>query len=256
MEKIRTLIVDDEEPGRTRVLELLKRDDDIQVVGIACDGREAVSAINDSQVDIVFLDVQMPLLDGFGVLREIPPNRAPIPIFVTAFDKFAIRAFEAHALDYLLKPFSDERFEDALVHAKNQVRSHAAGSVQLHLARFLEESANEKSHLDRIILRNSGRITFLNVAHIDWIEAEGVYIYLHVGQKKVLYRATLGQIQQKLDPHRFVRISRSVTVNVDRIRELHQHTNGSYIVVLRDGIELALTKGYRSDIENWLKQSL
>src|SRR5260370_16888926 len=105
----------------------------------------------------------MVLLDGFGVLREIAANRTPIPIFVTAFDKFAIRAFEAHALDYLLKPFSDERFEDALVHAKNQVRSHAAGSVQLHLARFLEESANEKSHLDRIILRNTGRLTFLIV---------------------------------------------------------------------------------------------
>jgi two-component system LytT family response regulator len=256
MEKIRTLIVDDEEPGRTRVLELLKRDDDIQVVGIASDGREAVSAINDSSVDIVFLDVQMPLLDGFGVLRRIPPNRAPIPIFVTAFDSFAIRAFEAHALDYLLKPFSDERFEDALTHAKNQVKSHATGNVQLHLARFLEESANEKSHLDRIILRNNGRITFLNVTDIDWIEAEGVYIYLHMGQKKLLYRATLGQMHQKLDPQRFVRISRSVTVNVDRIRELQQHTNGNYIVVLRDGIELSLTKGYRSDIENWLKQSL
>src|SRR5258708_11134664 len=174
MEKIRTLIVDDEEPGRTRVLQLLKRDDDIQVVGIACDGREAVSAINDSPVDIVFLDVQMPLLDGFGVLREIPPNRAPIPIFVTAFDSFAIRAFEAHALDYLLKPFSDERFEDALTHAKNQVKSHAAGSLQFHLAPFLQQPANEKSHLARILLPNTGRITFLNNAHIDWLEAESV----------------------------------------------------------------------------------
>src|SRR5258708_26183713 len=116
MDKIRTLIVDDEEPGRTRVLELLKRDNDIQIVGIACDGREAVSAINDSPVDLVFLDVQTPLLDAFGVLRQIPPNRAPIPIFLTAFDNFAIRAFEAHALDYLLQPFIDERFEDPLAH--------------------------------------------------------------------------------------------------------------------------------------------
>jgi two-component system LytT family response regulator len=180
----------------------------------------------------------------------------PVTIFVTAFDNFAIRAFEAHALDYLLKPFSDERFEDALQHGKEHVRNHAAGDTQMRLARLLEEAATDKSHLERIVLRSGGRITFLDVADIDWIEAEGVYIYLHVGPKKYLYRATLGQIQQKLPPARFVRISRSVTVNTSRIRELQPLAHGTYTVVLKDGTELTLTKGYRPDVEGWLKQPL
>jgi two-component system LytT family response regulator len=195
-------------------------------------------------------------LDGFGVLREITPSRMPVTIFVTAFDNFAIRAFEAHALDYLLKPFSDERFEDALQHGKEHVRNHAAGDTQMRLARLLEEAATDKSHLERIVLRSGGRITFLDVADIDWIEAEGVYVYLHVGPKRYLYRATLGQIQQKLPPTRFVRISRSVTVNTSRIRELQPLAHGTYTVVLKDGTELTLTKGYRPDVEGWLKQPL
>lgn len=255
-ERIRAFVVDDEEPGRTRVLELLRRDEEVEVVGTASDGQQAIAALGDRQVDLLFLDIQMPLVDGFGVLRALPHDAAPVTIFVTAFDQFAIEAFEVHALDYLLKPFSDERFEDALRRAKQLIRNQEGDTVQLRLANLLSASTGEKSYLNKLILRNGGRVTFLDVKDIDWIEAQGVYILLHVGSTQTLYRSTLGQIQQKLDPNRFVRISRSATINVDCIRELQQQAGGNYLVVLRDGTKLALTKNYRPELEQWLKQSL
>jgi two-component system LytT family response regulator len=255
--RIRALVADDEQPGRDRVLELLSRDPDVEIAGVAADGEEAVALIKaTTPLDLLFLDIQMPKLDGFGVLRKIAPTEIPMTIFITAFDNFAIRAFEAHALDYLLKPFSDERFEATMQRAKNHISNRAVGNAQIRLARLLEEAATDKSCIERIILKSGGRITFLDVGDIDWIEAEGVYVSLHVGTKKYLYRATLGQMQQKLDATRFVRISRSVTVNVDRIRELQPQAHGNHSVVLKNGAELTLTKGYRPDIETWLKQEL
>jgi two-component system LytT family response regulator len=259
METIRTLVVDDEKPARTRLLELLEKEQDIEIAGVGRDGREAVQLIRGNAPDLLFLDIQMPGLDGFGVLAEVGPEQMPVTVFVTAYDKYAIRAFEAHALDYLLKPFSDERFEAALERARLYIRTHRASELGEHLARLLAGqivSEPGSGNLERLVIKSSGRVTFLEIDEIDWIEAAGVYVYLHAGPKTHLYRATIGQLQERLDPKRFVRVHRSAAVNTDRIRELHPRTHGDYTVVLKDGTELTLSRKYRPRLETWLRQSL
>jgi len=257
--KIRVVIVDDEVPACARVLELLEKEPDFQVAGVAHIGTEAVQRIRSESPDVLFLDVQMPGMDGFGVLRELTPKRTPITIFVTAYDKYAIQAFEAHALDYLLKPFSDERFEATLERVRDHIRTQAAGELSLRLARFLEKPvglAEGPDPLERIALKSAGRVIFLEVSDIDWIEAAGVYVYLHVGPKAHLYRATVGQLIERLDPKKFVRVHRSTIINTDRIIELQPRTHGDYGIILKDRTELTLSRGYRSQLEGWLRQSL
>jgi two-component system LytT family response regulator len=207
----------------------------------------------------MFLDIQMPALDGFGALREIGPSLMPVTIFVTAYDRYAIQAFEAHALDYLLKPFSDERFEAALERARSHIRIKAASEIGQRIASLLTQRsarAPEGGFMERIVLKSGGRVTFLDVSDIDWIEAAGVYVNLHAGRKSLLYRATVGQMEQRLDPRRFVRVHRSAMVNTDRIKELQPRSHGDYVVLLKDGAELTLSRGYRSQFEAWLRQSL
>lgn len=259
MLNIRTLIVDDEKPARDRLLELLQKEEDIEIAGIARDGHEAVSLMKETHVDLLFLDIQMPGMDGFTALRQIPAGQRPVTIFVTAFDKYALQAFESHAIDYLLKPFSDERFEDALQRARSYFQTQAAGALGLRLAKLLEET--EKDHqdtkmLDRIALKNRGRITFLYIKDLDWVEAAGVYVHLHAGSESHLFRATLGQLEQRLDPQQFVRVNRSAIVNTDRILEMQHHSNGKYTIILKGGAKVPLSRGYRSQLEQWLHQSL
>ena len=242
------------------MLALLEPRRDVEVVGVARDGREAVELVRTRKPELLFLDIHMPELDGFGVLREISAARAPLTIFVTAHDRYAIRAFEAHAVDYLLKPFSDERFETALEHARQSLRHVAKADWISRISNLLGEEApanQSTGPLERIVLRAGGRVTFLELKDVDWISAAGVYLHLHIGGKSHLYRSSISAfLQRLLDPQRFVRIHRSTVINTDRIRELRPRGHGDYIVVLQDGRELTLSRAYRSQLERWLRQPL
>ena len=236
---MRVLIVDDEPLARERIRTLLAGERGVEIAGECPDGLSAVRAINALSPDLVFLDVQMPEMDGFAVLERLSRDRMPAVIFVTAFDQYAIKAFEVCALDYLLKPFDRERFAKALARAKS------AGDVTARLTALLEEWNGRRKYLDRLVIRGGGRIFFLRVAEIDWIESAGNYVRLHCGNEEHLYRETMARMESALDPARFARIHRSTIVNVERVKELHPLFRGDYTVILRNGRELTLSKGYR-----------
>jgi two-component system LytT family response regulator len=259
MTSIRTVVVDDEKPARVRLLELLQRQSDIDVVGTAADGHEALAVIHRVSPHLLFLDVQMPQLDGFAVLRQLTPEEAPVTIMVTAYDKYAMQAFDAHAVDYLLKPFSDERFADAIARARKYLESAEGRTLAEQLSAATEERDSvdaSSGYLERLVLKSNGCITFLDVNDVDWVEAAGVYIYVHVGSKRHLYRSSVTQLLQRLDPHRFVRIHRSAAVNTARIRELHSMSHGDFALILKDGTELTLSRAYRQQMEGWLRQPI
>ena len=259
MVSIKTIVVDDEKPARVRLLELLRREADVEVVGTASDGRDALALVRQTKPDLLFLDVQMPQLDGFGVLRQLAPDELPVTILVTAYDKYAIQAFEAHAIDYLLKPFSDQRFDDAIARARKYLGTAEARAQAEQLTAAAEErqSVDARSgHLERLVLKSNGCITFLDVDDVDWIEAAGVYVYLHIGPKSHLYRSSVTQLLQRLDPRRFVRVHRSAAVNTSRIRELHARSHGDFTVIMKGGTELLLSRAYRSGVEAWLRQPI
>ena len=254
MEPIKTLIVDDEKPARSRLTLCLRREPDVEIVGMARDGLEAVKQIRALSPDLIFLDVRMPHLDGFGVINEVGVDAMPSTIFVTAYDEHAIKAIEAHALDYLLKPFSDERFETAFAHARKQLALRS--SNQLPAAAPADGADTKRLYPERIAMRTNGRILFLDVNQIDWIEAAGIYVHLHMGDKTHLYRSTLAQTLKRLNPHQFVRLHRSAVVNISRIVELHPRGHGDYTVVLVGGKQLTLSRAYKVTLEAWLGQSL
>jgi two-component system LytT family response regulator len=255
MEAIKTLIVDDEKPARSRLTLCLRREPDVEIVGIARDGLEAVKQIRALAPDLIFLDVRMPHLDGFGVINEIGIDAMPATIFVTAYDEHAIKAIESHALDYLLKPFSDERFEAAFAHARKQLALRS-NSLPMPAATAGDGAETRRTYPERIAMRASGRILFLDVNQIDWIEAAGIYVNLHMGDKTHLYRSTLAQTLKRLNPHQFVRLHRSAVVNISRIVELHPRGHGDYTVVLVGGKQLTLSRAYKVALEAWLGQSL
>ena len=249
---LRTVIADDERPARRRLAELIDREPDLSVVAEARDGLEALAAVEEHEPDLLFLDILMPECDGFSVLRELGPERTPVTIFVTAYDHYAVKAFEARAFDYLLKPYSDERFESALAHARSYLEERRGPEFQAKVSELVGSGAP----LERIVLKSAGRVTFLDVADIDWIEAAGVYVQLHARDKAHLYRSTIGQLQERLDPKRFVRIHRSASVNTSRIKELRPLGHGEYAVILHGGRELKLSRNYRGELESWLGQPL
>ena len=259
-EKIRTLIVDDEPLARRNLRVLLENDPQIEIVDECRNGREAVKAINTLSPDLTFLDIQMPELDGFDVLARVGPERIQAIIFVTAFDQYALKAFEVHALDYLLKPFDDERFAFALRRAKSQIEAREINRVSKRLLALLEEresqresASPEKNYLTRVMVKGSGRVVLLKVDEIDFIEADGNYAKLHVGRKAHLLREKMHDLEARLDPAKFVRIHRSVIVNLDRIKEMHPHFNGDYIVVLENGRQLRLSRTRRENLDARLK---
>ena len=259
MNSIRTVVVDDEKPARVRLTELLQREQDVELVGTASDGRDAIDILRKLKPDLLFLDVQMPQLDGFGVLQQLGPDELPVTILVTAYDKYAIQAFDAHAIDYLLKPFSDQRFDNAIKRARTYLTSADARSRADQLTAAAEErrSVDTRSgYLERVVLKSNGAITFLDVDEVDWIEAAGVYVYLHAGQKSLLYRSSVTLLLQRLDPRRFVRIHRSAAVNASRIRALQPLSHGDFTLFLKNGTELALSRAYRSQVEAWLRQPI
>jgi two-component system LytT family response regulator len=242
---MKVLIVDDEPLARERVRRHLRDEPGVEIVGEAGNGREAVGAIEEKTPDLVFLDVQMPEMNGFDVLKALEENKVPAIVFTTAYDKYAIQAFEFHALDYLLKPFSRERFRRAVRHAREQLEiSRQSGNIDERLVSLLE-NLKAKKYLERIVVKNSGRVFFIKTEEIDWIEAAGNYLKLHVGRDAHLIRETMQSIEAKLDPEKFFRIHRSTLVQIDRIKELHPLFGGDYAVILRNGTELNLSRNYR-----------
>ncbi len=259
-EKIRTLIVDDEPLARRNLRLLLEKDPQIEILDECRNGREAVKAINALSPDLIFLDIQMPEMDGFDVLERVGAEHIQAIIFVTAFDQYALKAFDVHALDYLLKPFDDERFGHALRRAKAQIEAREINRLSKRLLALLDEresqrtsSSRRQEYLTRLMIKVSGRVVLLKVDEIDFIEADGNYAKLHVGRKAHLLREKMHDLEQRLDPARFVRIHRSVIVNLDRIKEMHPHFNGDYVVVLDDGRQLRLSRTRRENLESRLK---
>ena len=254
MSTIRTLIIDDEPEARLGLRSLLEKDDQISVVGECRDGREAVDVITSERPDLVLLDVEMPDLNGFQVLNNLSLPVLPVVIFVTAYDHYSLKAFDVHAVDYLLKPFTNRRFHEAIEQAKQKIRSQKDLSQLTErmnnlLARFDEQPtkapAQVPTYLQRVAVKEGERITFLNVEQVDWIEAADNYICLHVGAKTYLLRSKLSDIEQQLDPSHFLRIHRSRIVNIDRICEMQPQGSGDCILVLKDGTQLTSSRTYR-----------
>ena len=251
MKPFSALIVDDEAPARKRIRDLLAGEPDISVVGECADGKEAVEAIRGHRPDIVFLDVQMPGHDGFEVLREVGLDAVPAVVFVTAHDEHALEAFDARALDYLLKPFSRGRFRESLGRARRQLERGPDDELREQLEGLVGKGAIGVTRR-RVPLRSAGRITFLDVDEIDWVEACGNYVKLHAGDVEHMMRSTLAGMVQRLGP-RFVRIHHSHAVNVDRIEELQPWSRGEYRVVLRGGTKLRASRSYAAAVERLLE---
>jgi two-component system, LytTR family, response regulator len=253
---IRILVVDDEAPARQRLTDLLEKDAQVASVLEAANGKAAVELIERRVFDLVFLDVQMPELDGLQVIESVGAAAMPLTVFVTAYDQHAIRAFEANALDYLLKPFSDERFEAALGRAKVRHEEHRLREFGHSVLRMLATRPQPGRYLDRLVVKGSGTTRFIRVADIDWIEGAGVYANLHIAGKELLYRSGLNELADYLDPMRFVRVHRSAIVNIDSILELQPISHGEFELVLRDGHRSRVSRTYRTQLEKRLGQSL
>jgi two-component system LytT family response regulator len=254
--ELRVLVVDDEPLGRRRVLELLKTEDDVRVVDTAADGAAAIEAIRTLRPDLVFLDVQMPRTSGFGVIDSIGVERMPFVIFVTAFDRYALRAFDVHALDYLLKPFDRDRFHDALTRARDQIARRSTGDLERRLLELVQDLKPAPHPLERFVVKAGGRVFFVRADEIEWIEAAGNYVKLHVGSDVHLFRETMNAIEAKLDPDLFFRIHRSHIVNIERVRELQPWFNGEFVVFLRSGTRLTLSRGYREKLQDRIGRTL
>ena len=252
MSKIRTLIVDDEPMARERVAALLRQEEDVEVIGECGDGPQAVTAIQNQSPDLVFLDVQRPGCSGFDVIRGGGADRMPTVIFVTAYDEYALRAFEVHALDYLLKPFGRDRFRETLKHSRASLERRRAGDLGRRLLALVNDIKPEAPKLDRLVVKSGGRVFFLRTEDLDWIEAAGNYVRLHLGDEAHLFRETMTHMEARLDTRRFVRIHRSRIVNTERIKELQPWFNGEYVVVLRNGTRLPLSRGYRDKLQERL----
>jgi two-component system LytT family response regulator len=248
---IRALIVDDEPLARERLRALLGGEADVDVVGEARDGIEAVDAILAHAPDLVFLDVHMPKLDGFEVIQTVGTDRMPPVVFVTAYDQHALRAFEVQALDYLLKPFDSDRFQGALTRVRRHLDSLETGDISRRLL-ALVQSMQAPPRTDRLVVKSSGRLFFLRTDEIDWIEAAGNYVRIHIGTESHLLRETMNSIEARLNPEMFFRIHRSHIVNIERIKELQPWFNGEYMVLLRTGMKLTLSRGYRDKLHEKL----
>jgi two-component system LytT family response regulator len=244
MTKIRTLVVDDEPMGRERVLSLLQQEEDVEVIGECSDGTQAIAAIQQHSPDLVFLDVQMPGSNGFGVIDAVGPERMPTVIFVTAYDEYALKAFEYHALDYLLKPFNRDRFQETLKHARASLERRRAGDLGRRLLALVNDIKPETPRLERLVVKSGGRVFFLRTDEIDWVEAAGNYVRLHARSEAHLLRESMKNMESRLDPNLFVRIHRSAIVNIDRVKELEPWFHGEYIVIMRDGTRLTASRVY------------
>lgn len=247
--RLTVLVVDDEAPARQRVLDLLRRETNLDAVHEATDGRRAIDAIRSLKPDLVFLDVQMPELDGLALVHEIGADRMPLTVFVTAFDQHAIAAFEANAIDYLLKPFSDERFERTMARVRARLGESGLRDFGERIMRLIAPIPAGPGALDRLVVKSGGVTRFLNTADIDWIEGAGVYVTLHAAGKEILHRATLTDLESRLDPRLFIRIHRSAIVNIERVSHLEPISHGEFEVIMKSGARVKLSRTYRGPLE-------
>ncbi len=268
-DKIRVILVDDE-PLALRGLKLrLQAFPEVEIIGECANGREAVKEIKAQSPDLVFLDIQMPGLDGFGVVRAMIGGPAPLFIFVTAYDKYAIDAFEANALDYIVKPVEEERLKDALHRAREALKSKAAASRESKLVEMLAslsdddrdrikelindpEWTEKQRYTERLSFKDGSKVVMLDSHEIEWIDAAGDYMCIHASGKTHIIRETMKALQTRLDPVRFQRIHRSAIVNIDRVKELHPHSNGEYFIILDNGAELKLSRSYKDVVARFL----
>jgi two-component system, LytTR family, response regulator len=272
---LRVLIVDDEPIARRRISRLLRLEDNVGVVDEVGSGTDAVTAIRDMQPDLVFLDVQMPDMDGFAVVGALGTDTLPAIVFVTAYNEYAVKAFDVNAVDYILKPFDPERFRAAFQRARTHLEQKSSAEAGRRIKALLEEVLGEERahaittanggtgagtaagfaaaprarHLDRLMVKHDGRVYFVKVSDVDWFEAAGNYVRVHVGRVSHLIRETMHGIESQLDQNQFARIHRAVIVNLDRIRELQPWFAGDYIVILRDGRQLKLSRTYREALQ-------
>jgi two-component system LytT family response regulator len=254
---LRVIIVDDESLARDRLRAMLTKENGIEIVAECGDGKEALAAIKRHNPDVVFLDIQMPEVDGFGVVSHLKGPKAPQIIFVTAYDEFAVKAFEVHALDYLLKPFDRERLHEAIERARQAMKrapaqEDLARKVTALLESMAASSKGERATPDRLAIRLEGRVIFARPNEIDWLEAQDNYVKLHIGKEAHLVRDTLASFESRLDPRRYIRIARSTIVNIDRVREMQPMFHGEYVVILHDGTKLTMSRGYRETLQKYL----
>jgi two-component system LytT family response regulator len=247
--KIRTLLVDDQSSGITVLRNILRFEPDIEIIGTATNGPDAIETINRLGPDLVFLDVQMPGLDGFGVAAGIKLQNTPIIVFVTARDDCALKAFEAQALDYVVKPCQPARLHSAVARARQQILRHENSDIRQKLDSLIQGLKSEPKYPERLAVKSNGRIVFLRLTDLDLVEAADNYVKLYAGKETHMLRETLGTLEDKLPPSRFVRISRSAIVNVESVKELHPLFHGEYSVALKNGSRATLTRGYREQLQ-------
>jgi two-component system LytT family response regulator len=254
--RIRVLVVDDEPLARAMVREMLADEPEVEIVGECGNGRAAIKAIQSLTPDVVFLDVQMPDLGGFEVLESLPNETPPCVIFITAYDQYAVRAFEVHALDYLLKPFDRERFDLAWQRTKAFLGDGRGRRHEQDILALLRELKAGPQYLKRLLVKTEGRVFFLDVDDIHFIEAQGNYVRVHNGAKSYMIRETIGGLESQLDPKVFLRIHRSTIVKIDKIKELQPWFHGEYHVVLENGKQLTLSRNYRANLQQAVGNTL
>jgi two-component system LytT family response regulator len=235
---------------------MLAEDPEIQILEECANGEEALEAIQKYSPDLIFLDVEMPGMDGFAVIEEMDAESMPAIVFVTAYDQYAVRAFEVYALDYLLKPFDRERFDKALERAKSHIVTEKSENMSRRILDALEQIKSKPTHLERLVIKMNGHIFFVRAEEIDWLEAEGNYVRLHTGKESYLLRDTISALESQLDPKRFVRVHRSAIVNIDRIQELQPWFHGEYRIILREGVQLTLSRSYKEKLHELLGRPL
>lgn len=243
--KIRIIIVDDEPLARNKLKLFLAKEPDIEIVRECTNGREAIAALGKYRADVVFLDIQMPEIDGFGVVEAVTPEHLPFVVFVTAHDTFAVKAFEYHALDYLLKPFDRERLAETLTRIRKAIQRASIERHHSQILSLLNDLKKQRQYPERILIKASGRVYFVNIDEIDWAEAEGNYVRLHVGKETHLLRQTIKNLEEKFDAHHFIRIHRSTIVNAERIKELQPWFEGEFLAILRNGQKLNVSRKFR-----------
>ena len=251
--KIRAIIVDDEPLARKKLKLFLADEPEFDVIAECSNGAQAISAIGKHRADVVFLDIQMPEIDGFGVLESLSPQRLPFIVFVTAHDAYALKAFEVRALDYLLKPYDRSRLRQTLSRVRAAIQHASIEKQQVQILSLLADLKTHRKQPERLLIRSAGRVYFVNVDDIEWAEAEGNYVSLHVGSESHLIRQTMSALEQRTDPQRFVRIHRSTLVNVARVKEIQPWFEGEYVAILSNGKRLNVSRPYRKQLTKLLE---
>jgi two-component system LytT family response regulator len=254
--KIRTILVDDEPLARNKLKLFLADEPDFEIVRECTNGKDAIAALNKHRADVLFLDIQMPEVDGFEVVESVSPDRLPYVVFVTAHDAFAVRAFQIHALDYLLKPFDRERLKQSLARVRKALQQTTIERQHNQILSLLNDLKSRQERPRRLLLKSAGRVYFVNVQEIDWVESEGNYLRLHVGNESHLMRQTMNTLERLLSPSQFIRIHRSTLVNIERVKELQPWFGGEYLAILQGGKKLNVGKSYRKKLTDTFAQHL